>query len=202
MPIAVTTPVSASIVIFDAVDDHEPPLTAFVSVVVPPAHTVAVPPIAAGAAFTITHAVCIHPAFSAYVIAVEPAETPVTTPVVVPTVAIAVLILLHAPPVGEPANDVVPPMHRAVPPVIIACVLTVTTLVATHPTPMLYVIVAVPAVIPFTMPVEAPTETLLDAVLHEPPVVASASVIALPIHTDEEPVMAVGPGLTNTIVVW
>jgi hypothetical protein len=68
-----------------------------VSDVVIPAHTLAVPPIVAGLASTVAVFDVVHPP-AAYVIDVVPAAMPVTTPVLLFIVPIAVLLLLHTPP--------------------------------------------------------------------------------------------------------
>jgi hypothetical protein len=62
--------------------------------------------------------------------------TPVLTPLTTPaefTVAIAVLLLLHVPPVGVAASVIVVPRHIELLPDITAPAVTVTSLVALHP---------------------------------------------------------------------
>ena len=65
-----------------------------------------------------------------------PVDTPVTIPVVAPTVAVAVLLLLHVPPVVGSLSVVVAPMHTTAVPVIAAgSGFTVTVAVFVHPVP-------------------------------------------------------------------
>lgn len=58
-----------------------------------------------------------------------------------------------------------------------------------------------PAATPVTIPVVAPMLTDRYELLHVPPVLASASVTALSIHTDAGPVIGVGASATVTIMV-
>lgn len=63
-----------------------------------------------------------------------PLATPVTTPDIEPTLAIAGLLLLHVPPVGEELNVVdVPPHIANVPVMTLGAVFTVITFVAKQP---------------------------------------------------------------------
>ena len=59
--------------------------------------------------------------------------------------------------------------------------------------------VAVPALTPVTVPVTEPTVAADADVLHEPPPVASVSVIALPTQTLDDPDIAAGPEVTVTV---
>jgi hypothetical protein len=63
--------------------------------------------------------------------------------------------------------------------------------------------VAVPAVMPVTVPVLPTVATPVAVLLHVPPVAASLKPVAEPTHTDAVPVMlpADGNGLTVTVVV-
>ena len=55
---------------------------------------------------------------------------------------------------------------------------------------------------PFTTPVEAPTDAVAGTLLlHAPPVVASASVLLPPIHNMREPVIGATAGSTLSVVV-
>lgn len=66
-----------------------------------------------------------------------PALTPLTMPVPEPTVAIAVLLLLHAPPVIVSLSVVVAPTHAVADPVIVGGnAFTVTAFIALQPEPI------------------------------------------------------------------
>ena len=62
-----------------------------------------------------------------------PAEIPVTIPVEEPTVAIAVLLLLHVPPVVESISALVEPAQTLAVPLIPLMEVTVTTWVVWQP---------------------------------------------------------------------
>ena len=112
-----------------------PPVVADVRLVVLPAQTVSVPPIAAGVATTETVAVVRHPP-AVYVTGVVPTATPVTIPEVLPTVALVVKVTAHVPPVGVDDNEDVFPTHTTSEPVIaVGVAFTVTSLVAAQPVP-------------------------------------------------------------------
>ena len=73
---------------------------------------------------------------------------------------------------------------------------TFTVAVTIQPVANAYEIVADPQAIPFTVPVDAPTDAMAGVLLvHVPPVVASDSVMVVPEHTFIAPVMAAGRGL-------
>ena len=74
-----------------------------------PSHTLVVPVIAGAAALTATLLMLRQPVPIAYVMFVEPTAAPVTTPVVPPTDAIALLALLHVPPLTLLLNVSVAP---------------------------------------------------------------------------------------------
>ena len=73
-----------------------------------------------------------------------------------------------------------------------------------HP-PILYEMVAVPAETPVITPVVLPTVVTtaidVDDVAQVPPVVASASVVDLPVHNDMIPVSPAGAGVTVSVSV-
>jgi len=98
---------------------HVPPPVASLKVVVEPAHTVAVPVMAAGNGFTVTVAVTKQPVPRVYDMTDVPADTPVTTPPAV-IVATAGVALLHVPPPVASFNVVVEPTHTFNVPVIAA----------------------------------------------------------------------------------
>jgi hypothetical protein len=91
------------------------------------------------------------------------------------------------------------PAQYAPPPVtakVVGKPLTVTVVVAVEPHDEVYVIVVVPAPAPVTTPVERPTVAIaVLALVHDPPVVASVSVVvALTQKGDEPPTIAAGAG--------
>jgi hypothetical protein len=90
---------------------HVQPAGVVVSVVVRPTHKLVLPVIGVGNGLTVTVAVAAHVVGSVYVIVAVPGagveETPLTSPVPATTVAIAVLLLVHRPPVGELPRAVV-----------------------------------------------------------------------------------------------
>ena len=94
-----------------------PPAVVQLSWVLEPGHVAGAPPIAAGAAFTVSDAVAKHPALCVYVITAIPVLMPVTTPVPASTVALETLLLDHVPPVAPAASVVVAPGHTCSVPV-------------------------------------------------------------------------------------
>jgi hypothetical protein len=192
---------------------HTPPDVGSLSVVVVPGHTVRVPLTTDGSGFTVTVEARVQPVGSVYVIVTVPgvvgAAIPVTTPVVEPTVAIVISLLSQVPPVGAPVSAIVEPIHTCIPAGVLVIDVgsgfTVTIAVLTQPVGIEYVIVAVvatdtdpPVIIPVSEPIEATAELLL---LQVPPVVASATVVADPEHTESVPVIAPGSALTVITVV-
>jgi hypothetical protein len=102
-PIALLVPIVAT----DRVPLTHVPPTEFVRVVVVPTQVVAVPPIAAGSALTVTIAVFLQPVGSVYVIVDVPPATPVTKPDDEPMVATPALLLTHVPPASALLSNVV-----------------------------------------------------------------------------------------------
>jgi len=96
---------------------HVPAPVASVSVTLEHAVTGALPPIAAGAASTLTVAVAALPHVGVYDITVVPADIAVTTPLefIEPTDGVE---LLHVPPTVTSDSVVVVPVHNDVVPVI------------------------------------------------------------------------------------
>jgi hypothetical protein len=91
-----------------------------------------------------------------YVIVDEPTLTPVTSPE--PSTVAFPLLLLHTPLIAVSDKVIVEPIHTEIAPEINAIFgLTVTTATEIQPGPALYVIVAVPAAPPVTIPVVLPT---------------------------------------------
>lgn len=129
----VTIPVDPMVAIEVLVLVHVPPPVLFVSVVVDPAHTLAVPPIAAGDEFTNTVRVSAsepHPFVTVYVIIDDPAPTPVTIPVPDPIVATDGEPLVHTPPVTELVSVVVCPVQTNDAPAIVSTTGTGLTVIA------------------------------------------------------------------------
>jgi hypothetical protein len=85
------------------------PVPAAVNVTVEPSHTLLVPVIAGAAALTATVLMLRQPVPNAYVMFVEPTVPPVTIPVPLPTDAIALLALLHVPPLTVLLSVIVVP---------------------------------------------------------------------------------------------
>ena len=114
----------------------------------------------------------------------------------------AVLLLLHTPPDAVLLSAIVAPMHADDEPVIAGTDPTVTVVVIVQPVPTRNVIVAVPAVRPLTTPVLDTVATDVLLLLHDTPLVAALlSVVVDPRHTNVEPVIAGGVGLTVTTFV-
>ena len=134
---------------------------------------------------------------------VVPVATPVTIPLVEPMVATDGLLLVHVPPVVGSVRVVVAPTHtNGVPPIVPGAVLTVTTAVAVQMPPVVYVIVAVPAEIPVTVPEPEPMVAMAGLLLvHMPPVTALVRVVVAPTQTCRVPPMEAGVVTTVTIVV-
>ena len=106
-------------------DDHVPPEVVLLRVVEEPAQIAFDPPIAesAGKPLTVNEAVVEFvqpfPSVTVYVIVAVPALTPVTTPVEAFTVAIAVLEVLHVPPVVAFVSVELAPIHAEAEPAIV-----------------------------------------------------------------------------------
>lgn len=130
----VTTPdIEPTVAIVGAPLLHVPPVTASLSVVVAPAHMLALPVITDGG-ITDNVVVVVHPVANPQIIVTVPAEVPYTTPVADPIVAIAGALLLHVTPDVASLSVVFCPIHKDVAPVIGAGIaFTVTILVAMQP---------------------------------------------------------------------
>ena len=113
---------------------HVPPDVLLLNAVVLPTHTLAVPPIAPGIAYTVATAVAKQPVDNVYVIVVVPGSIEVTMPLEGLTIAIDILLLVHVPPEVELDNVVLPGLHRIKLPVIAPGVgLIVTAIAASVP---------------------------------------------------------------------
>jgi hypothetical protein len=118
--------------------------------------------------------------------------TPLTIPVAEPTAATAVLLLLQVPPVEVVLSDDVWPEHMTVVPVIGAGGVTTVTVVTAGQLPVgRKVIMAVPALIPCTVPVVAVgmVATAVLLLLHVP-VPQEVSVEVPPTHAVVVPTIA------------
>jgi len=135
------------------------------------------------------------------VITAVPADTPVTIPVTDPTPAIAGALLVHAPPLVVLYHCSEEPIQIGVFPEIVcvtgAVMVTVFVAVFTHPpTVTEYVMVAVPADTPDTMPVDDPTVATEVAELdQEPPGVVLVQVWEEPVQMGVEPAMVCVTGV-------
>jgi hypothetical protein len=128
---------------------------------------------------------------------VVPPDAPYSTPdpEIVPTAGV---LLLHTPPAEALLRVVVWNSHTVVAPVIgDGSPFTVTTAVAIQPVGAVYVIVAVPVVVPA---VQVPPEVIVAVpvalLLQVPPGVALLSVADWPTHSDIVPVIADGSVFT------
>lgn len=198
-----TMPVEPTVAIATSAEVQSPPGAASASIVVAPAHTVAVPVIvpATGSAVTVTSA-SVRQEPSLYVMRLVPADRPDIMPVE-PAVATVVWLLLQVPPGVMLLSVSEEPWQILNVPVRVAGVrLTVIAFTADavpQTTVTVYEMSTVPAAIPETMPVD-PTvaRAVLDEV-QEPPNAASMSVMSLPSHTADEPVMVPGSGNGFTV---
>ena len=144
-----------------------------------------------------------------------PGLTPYTIPVVDPTVPIATLLLLHVPVPPEAvgsANDTLRPVHTDPGPVMAPAkgdTFTVTTkVVNADPHEALVsvkVIIVVPPLTPYTIPVVAPTVPTPGLLLVHAPVppdaVASLNAMVKPVHTVLGPVIVPATGDTFTVIL-
>jgi hypothetical protein len=136
------------------------------------------------------------------VIVAVPADTAETTPALL-TVATAALLLLQAPPEIELLRLAVEPAHKIAEPLIAdGAVLTVIVFVTIQLVPVEYVIVALPALTPLTMPLTTSTvATDVLLLLHVPPVDVLVSAIVEPAQTVLLPPIAAGAAFTVTPLV-
>ena len=171
-----------------------------VNVTLDPSHTLVAPVIAGAAALTATVLMLRHPVPIAYVMFVDPTDAPVTTPVVPPTAAIALLALLHVPPLTLLLSVIVVPTHTLIEPVLLVfagnAALTVTTAVLEQPDAFVYDIVALPAAYPYTVPPVLTVAVLRSLLVHVSPAGLDPSVVVLPTHNVRLPVIAVGEAST------
>ncbi len=183
--------------------DHTPPGVPSVSVIVAATHTDDKPVMTVGSGLTTSVAVMMQVDPMVYVIIAVPAVTPVAIPVVEPMVATPRLLLLHVPPgVGSPKAVVSPTHTLSVPVIGNGNGLTVTVAVIIHPVGIVYVIIAVPADTPVTMPLEVPTVAIAVFPLLQVPLgVTSLRLVVKPTHMLSRPVIGAGSGLTTNVAV-
>lgn len=170
------------------------------SAVVNPEQTVVVPVMFAGVALIVTTTDLAQPVLNVYATVLVPGPTLETTPSV-PTTATVLFELDHVPPDVAVASVVVFVIQVLAVPVIAAGrSLTVIVFVAKHPVAViLYVIMAVPAVIPVTTPVVEPTDALDGLLLCQVPPLSVLDSEMVPLtHTAEEPAIVAGTGFTVT----
>jgi len=179
----VTTPALVTVATALLLLVHVPPVTGD-SVIVFPTHTDD-GAVTTGFALTVTEVVVLLQPVAVFVkvkLAV-PADTPVTTPALV-TVAIALLLLVHVPPVtGD--KVIVLPTHTDDDAETTGFALTVTDeVVLLQPVAVFVKVkVAVPADTPVTTPALVTVAMVLLLLVHVPPVTGD-KVIVFPIHTD------------------
>jgi len=193
-----TTPADTSaIVVLALLHDPEP---VAVNVTLDPSHTLVGPVIAGAAALTATVLMLRHPVPIEYVMFVDPTDAPVTTPVVPPTAAIALLALLHVPPLTLLLSVIVVPTHTLIEPVLLVfagnAAFTVTTAVLEQPDAFVYDIVALPAAYPYTVPPVLTVAVLKSLLVHVSPAGLDPSVVVLPTHNVRLPVIGVGDAST------
>jgi hypothetical protein len=109
---------------------------------------------------------------------VVPADSPFTTPVVVLIRAVPGRLLAHVPPVGVLLSVDVLPTHTTGDPIINpGSGLIVTVVVVRQPVGRVYVMLAVPAAMPVTMPAASIVATAVLLLFHVPPVLVVLSVV-------------------------
>src|SRR5580704_1949034 len=129
-----------------------------------------------------------------------PAETPVTVPKLISTVALAVLLLVHVPPVILSVNTTDKPWQMANEGIIEGNAFMLTVVIAKQG-PMLYVIIAVPPLTPVTRPVpELTVATAVLPLLQVPPVTPSDTVSVAPAHITEALAVTV-PGVHIAVII-
>lgn len=130
-----------------------------------------------------------------------PSVTPVAIPLPLLMLSTEGLALVHTPSGCSFVCTIVNPGHTAVgPPISDGRPFTVTTVVRIQPFAVAYVMLVVPAAIPFTTP-PALMVAIVVALVHVPPPVALSSVVVWPAHTSCTPVMGSGNGFTTSDAV-
>jgi hypothetical protein len=175
-----------------------PPVALFVKVVVPPTHALSVPPIAPGAAFTVTTDVAKQPPGKVYVIVDVPAPTALTTPEAL-MVATVVVALCQVPPEAVFPKEDVPPTHSPkLPEIVPGVALTVNGTLVAQPL-LVYVIFVLPGLEPVTTP-SGLTVAILELPLHVPPEGVPDNELDNPLQTFVVPVIE-GMAFTVTTLI-
>lgn len=193
-----TIPVADPILAISGLVLVQVPPPASVSTSVAPTQTVDDPEIAAGVGLTVTFAVAKQPAGSVYVMVAVPTDKPDTMPDKGPTGATEGLLLDHVPPPASTNVMVEPKQTIDGPAITEAAGLTVKASVVKQPAGSVNVMVAVPAVIPVTIPERDPMEATPGLLLDHVPGPESDKIVVAPTHTAEAPEISAGEGLTVT----
>jgi len=181
---------------------HVPPPVELPKVIVAFTLTVAGPVIVAGDELTVTTVLTLQPALRVYVMEDVPVATPVTRPEDALIVAIEVVPLLQVPPLVESLNAVVNPVHTTAVPVIAGTAVTVIVVIRMHPVLSIYVMMAVPVLMPAAIPVDEPMVAIpLLLLVQIPPETELFKVVVEPIHAIVAPVITGGREFTVTIIV-
>ena len=180
---------------------HTPPVVASKNMETAPTQMCVIPVGVAGPGLTVSVFDAEQPVGNVYMMFVVPDNTPKTMPDDEPIVAIAVLLLLHVPPVVASASDADTPTQIDDGPVMPAgSWFTVAGVVVVQPVPNEYVTVTVPVVTPARKPVAEPiVATLMLLLVQVPPVAGSPNAVVLPTHTRVVPVIV--PGNVFTVIV-
>jgi hypothetical protein len=131
---------------------------------------------AAGIVLIVSVVSDLHPVLgNVYVTKAVPADRPVTTPDKLPTVNIPVPEVLHMPPGVASYNVAAAPEQRCpLPPISPGNGLTVKAVVDIQPDGSIYVTVAVPGVVPFTLPKPPPRLVTVASELKNNPVAGTS----------------------------
>ena len=150
----------------------------------------------------VTGVTVMQPVGSVYVILALPANIPVIIPEEEPIAAMAVLLLLHLPPVLASVSVADSPTHTSVVPFIVAGKgFTVTVANAVQPVPIVNVMEAVPGETPVTIPPASMLATAILPLAHVPLPEASLSDVVSPMQTDVVPTITDGNELTVITVL-
>ena len=128
---------------------------------------------------------------------------PVMPPLTEPAVPMLLLPLVHVPPVSASVSSVVLSTHTfSIPDMAAGKGFTVNTVALIQPVAVsLYVMLEVPAMAPYTIPVPAPITALPLSLLQVPRAVLSLRLVLNVKHICVAPVMMDGKGFTVTTVV-
>jgi hypothetical protein len=114
-------------------------------------------------------------------------------------VAIDVLLLAQLPPKGEVVSNEVPPSHIINAPVILAGTgFTVIKCASLQPVGRIYEITTDPAARPVTTPDVPATARVTLLLIQLPPAAIPVSVVVVPVHNEDAPVIETGRGFMVT----